>query len=347
MLLYAMVALSLTVLTGWAGQLSLGQFAFVGLGAMTTAALVTRGRRLRTRARRRRVARLRRRDHHRRARAAHTRTVPRGHDARVRGRHVVVAALALVLPPRRRAPSRCRARSSAASRSRPSARTTRCASSRSSLVVIVVSKLRTSGFGRSLIAVRDNERAAASVGLSPGRVKLTAFAISGAIAGFAGGLLAGLYVTFGPERFGADRVVAGDLDRGDRRARLGVRRDPRRAVRRRYPGAVPDNANVALLTSGVGILVVLLFFPGGLAQILFSVRDVCSLASPVACRRPRPTRPSPRPRVARPGDATRRASRGAEPEIAIRYAQPHGAVRQRTSRSTTSTSTCDGARSSG
>ena len=37
------VALSLTVLTGWAGQLSLGQFGFVGLGAFTTAALHTAG----------------------------------------------------------------------------------------------------------------------------------------------------------------------------------------------------------------------------------------------------------------------------------------------------------------
>ena len=42
-LLYAMVALSLTVLTGWAGQLSLGQFAFVGVGGLSTAALVHAG----------------------------------------------------------------------------------------------------------------------------------------------------------------------------------------------------------------------------------------------------------------------------------------------------------------
>ena len=43
MLLYALIALSLTVLTGWAGQLSLGQFAFVGVGGLTTAALVRGG----------------------------------------------------------------------------------------------------------------------------------------------------------------------------------------------------------------------------------------------------------------------------------------------------------------
>ena len=39
-ILMALVALSLTVLTGWAGQLSLGQFALVGLGGMSTYSLV-------------------------------------------------------------------------------------------------------------------------------------------------------------------------------------------------------------------------------------------------------------------------------------------------------------------
>ena len=48
-LLFALVAASLTVLTGWAGQLSLGQFAFVGVGAMSMAALVRGGDRLRAR----------------------------------------------------------------------------------------------------------------------------------------------------------------------------------------------------------------------------------------------------------------------------------------------------------
>ena len=37
--IYAIAALSVTMLTGWAGQLSLGQFALVGLGAMSTVAL--------------------------------------------------------------------------------------------------------------------------------------------------------------------------------------------------------------------------------------------------------------------------------------------------------------------
>ncbi len=37
--IYAIAALSVTMLTGWAGQLSLGKFALVGLGAMSTVAL--------------------------------------------------------------------------------------------------------------------------------------------------------------------------------------------------------------------------------------------------------------------------------------------------------------------
>ena len=40
---YAIVALSLTVLTGWAGAVSLSQAAFVGLGAFTAAELTARG----------------------------------------------------------------------------------------------------------------------------------------------------------------------------------------------------------------------------------------------------------------------------------------------------------------
>ena len=40
MLLLAIVGMSLTLLTGWAGQLSLGQFAFAGVGAFVTTALV-------------------------------------------------------------------------------------------------------------------------------------------------------------------------------------------------------------------------------------------------------------------------------------------------------------------
>ena len=39
-LAFALCATSVTVLTGWAGQLSLGQMAFAGIGALSAAAFV-------------------------------------------------------------------------------------------------------------------------------------------------------------------------------------------------------------------------------------------------------------------------------------------------------------------
>jgi sulfate-transporting ATPase len=54
------------------------------------------------------------------------------------------------------------------------------------LTAVVVANLRRSQTGRRLIAVRTNERAAASLGISVFGVKLYAFAIAGAIASLAG-----------------------------------------------------------------------------------------------------------------------------------------------------------------
>ena len=42
LLVYAIVAISLLILTGWAGQISLGQFALVGFGGATTGVLYAR-----------------------------------------------------------------------------------------------------------------------------------------------------------------------------------------------------------------------------------------------------------------------------------------------------------------
>jgi branched-chain amino acid transport system permease protein len=47
-----------------------------------------------------------------------------------------------------------------------------------------------SKFGRALIAVRDNDRAADAMGINPGATKVMAFAIAGFYAGVAGALLA-------------------------------------------------------------------------------------------------------------------------------------------------------------
>lgn len=57
------------------------------------------------------------------------------------------------------------------------------------LVAFGVARLRASQLGRRMVAVRDSERAAAAAGIDVARVKVTAVAISAAIAGVGGSLL--------------------------------------------------------------------------------------------------------------------------------------------------------------
>ena len=69
-------------------------------------------------------------------------------------------------------------------------------------VNIIKSKL-----GRSLIAVRDSEIAAQSMGVSLAKYKTTAFALSGFYAGIGGGLLALIIGYVSPESFGLNESV--------------------------------------------------------------------------------------------------------------------------------------------
>ena len=55
------------------------------------------------------------------------------------------------------------------------------------LVVLLIARLRRSGIGRIIIAVRDNPESAAAYTVSPTRAKLIGFGLAGGIAGFAGG----------------------------------------------------------------------------------------------------------------------------------------------------------------
>ena len=71
------------------------------------------------------------------------------------------------------------------------------------LASVMVANLRRSRSGRRLIAVRNNERAAASLGISVFTAKLYAFAVAAAIAAFAGILLAFRDTTVTYERFDA------------------------------------------------------------------------------------------------------------------------------------------------
>jgi branched-chain amino acid transport system permease protein len=139
------------------------------------------------------------------------------------------------------------------------------------LVVLAARNLRRSRTGRALVAVRDNEPAAQSTSLNVPRLKLTAFAISGAIAGLAGGLYMlhqnGLNTdSYGPEvsLLLFTMVVIGGLGS--------------------IPGAILGAVYIssvqffvgggwALLASGGGILLILMFLPGGLGAGMYRIRD--------------------------------------------------------------------------
>ena len=143
-------------------------------------------------------------------------------------------------------------------------------------MMIVLTRLRASGVGRSIIAVRDNPRSAAAMTVSPMRMRVIAFAISGGIAGFGGALLAGAIQTVPlTERFfqvnNSLELVAMAVI-GGLGTVVGAVLGPLWVVG--LPAFFPGNELVPLLASGAGLLVLLLYFPGGLGQLVYSVRDV-------------------------------------------------------------------------
>ena len=139
------------------------------------------------------------------------------------------------------------------------------------VVAAMVVRLRRTGLGRAMVAVRDNEPAAATVSVSPRRVRLVAFVISGMIAALGGYFYGGLLVTFGSGTFSPVEslnllamVVFGGIT-SVTGALLGAL----------WVQGIPYlfGSNIGLLSSGAGLLVVLLVFPGGLASLAFRVRD--------------------------------------------------------------------------
>jgi len=66
---------------------------------------------------------------------------------------------------------------------------------------LAVRNLLRTRYGRSLVAVRDNDRAADAMGMNPGLTKVYAFALAGFFAGVAGALHAYLYRGAGIESF--------------------------------------------------------------------------------------------------------------------------------------------------
>jgi ABC-type branched-subunit amino acid transport system ATPase component/ABC-type branched-subunit amino acid transport system permease subunit len=157
--------------------------------------------------------------------------------------------------------------------------------------VAVVGRLRRTGVGRSVIGVRDNPAGAAAYTVRPTAAKLRAFALAGGMAGLGGALLAANLQNVPTTRFFTvtdslmlvSVVVIGGLGSvtGPILGSLWVVG---------LPAFFPDNDLVPLLSSSVGLLVLLLYFPGGLVQLGHLAHDAVIAVLERRLPAPSPTR---------------------------------------------------------
>jgi branched-chain amino acid transport system permease protein len=130
--------------------------------------------------------------------------------------------------------------------------------------------LRNSRSGRVFIGLRDNVRAAQSYGIDPTVSRLAAFAISGAIAAVAGAL-AGYQSQVDPSSFSMDLGLSGFLYA----VVGGLSSLPGAVTGTIIFGAIAyfGSPAVAVLATGVGATIMLFVMPGGLAQAGYQARD--------------------------------------------------------------------------
>jgi ABC-type branched-subunit amino acid transport system ATPase component/ABC-type branched-subunit amino acid transport system permease subunit len=273
-LVYVIIVMSVTVITGWAGQLSLCQFAFVGLGAFSTAGLTDRGMPffwagvcavvLTTLA-----------------------AVVVGFPAlRLKGLLLAIITLGFAQATGTWLLTRSVFHSASADTDAlvtrgplgPFDLTNQRTYYYFCLVITVavavgLTQLRRSGVGRAIIAVRENESAASSATLSPALAKLTAFAVSGAVAGIGGALFGGLLVQLRATDFAAQQsisvLVIGIV--GGVGSIVGAILGTLYLIG--LPNVVGANNIVTLLLGGIGLLGLVLFAPGGLLELAQRARD--------------------------------------------------------------------------
>jgi ABC-type branched-subunit amino acid transport system ATPase component/ABC-type branched-subunit amino acid transport system permease subunit len=148
------------------------------------------------------------------------------------------------------------------------------------LTIFFIQGLRRARSGRTLLATRDNQKAVAAMGVPPVRVKMGGFILAGVIAGVAGGLYATLlgavgYQTFDPT---LSIVVFSMAVIGGLNSISGVLMGVGLVEVLSY--AFPK---YQLEFTGVGLLLVLLFLPGGLGEGVQRIRD--AILRKVALRR--------------------------------------------------------------
>lgn len=139
------------------------------------------------------------------------------------------------------------------------------------LSILVAVSVRRARSGRVILATRDNVRAAAAAGVPTTGVRLTGFVLSGVLAGIAGGLFvvqirgAGAG-SFNPnlsiEVFSA-AVIGGMASIGGALSGVFLLRWLEQVL----------SGEARLLVTGAGLLFILMILPGGIAQVIFRVRD--------------------------------------------------------------------------
>jgi ABC-type branched-subunit amino acid transport system ATPase component/ABC-type branched-subunit amino acid transport system permease subunit len=278
-LAFAICATSLTVLTGWLGQLSLGQMAFAGLGALFAARLVEGGVPFWFAI----VATT--------AGSAVVATVLGLSSLRVKGLYLAVVTFVFALAAQQyffslhilsgASPDGSNlpfAPGKLFSLSFPGQRTYYyVVLIILGLVLLVTSRFRDSGVGRSIMAVRDNENAAAAYRVRPAWEKIRAFAIAGALAGMGGALLSGAYSNVAFSGPGSFFVVDASLSLVAMVVIGGMGSVTAAVIGALWvigiPALAPNNQVLGLLTSSIGLLAVLLYFPRGLMQVAYDARD--------------------------------------------------------------------------
>jgi len=285
--IYAVIALSLTILTGWAGQVSLGQFGLVAVGALVAAhlggsvplplLLLFAG-----------------------AVTALVAIIVGLPALRMPGLFLAVTTLgfaifmqeAVLATPCWTVPglhkTLCTGLPNPASTliGRPSLFGLGLHSDRSfawfSLAILLLSIFavriwRDKGVARRLVAVRDNELGAAAMGIPVLRTKLMAFGLSGFMAGYAGACLA-----FSTQRFSTatfdptisfiiiSMVVIGGLG-SIAGAVLGA------LYLEGLPALFGANPTIQFLTSGLGLIAFILYLPGGLGELLHRSADALTI----------------------------------------------------------------------
>jgi ABC-type branched-subunit amino acid transport system ATPase component/ABC-type branched-subunit amino acid transport system permease subunit len=140
------------------------------------------------------------------------------------------------------------------------------------VAMLITHNVRRGGIGRLLVAVRDNEDGARAFGISSGLIKLQGFALAGFIAGVGGAMYGHLLSVVGPAAFSAQSsvdVVAMTVIGG-----MSLLASP--LLGAFYiigiPAFVPlDSAGLA--ATQLGWLVLILYLPGGISQGLEPLRN--------------------------------------------------------------------------